>query len=59
LVPPAHLLAIKGERASAEIEQAGAGLAARGLVVDVVCPRVLGVRLGTVVSVLPVADVSL
>jgi len=51
LVPPAVLLAIKGERAEAECGAAASLLGARGLVAEVVRPVVAGRVVGSVVRV--------
>jgi len=51
LVPPAVLLAIKGERAEAECAGAAPLLSARGLVAEVVRPVVAGRVVGSVVRV--------
>jgi 16S rRNA (guanine527-N7)-methyltransferase len=51
LVPPAELLAIKGERAEEEIRAAKRCLQRRGLTADVSRPEIAGRLLGTVVRV--------
>ena len=51
LVPPAELLAIKGDRAAEEVEAARGVLESRGLGAEIVRPDVWGAEVGTVVRV--------
>ena len=51
LVPPAEVLAIKGEKAAVEVAQASSKLEARGLRVEIRRPVLEGQAVGTVVRV--------
>jgi 16S rRNA (guanine527-N7)-methyltransferase len=51
LVPPAQLLAIKGDRASLELADAGKQLKKRHLSAEIISPELAGQMIGTVVRV--------